>query len=381
MARSFTLVVTMLCLFVQPYCCNASSTPTTSPSPAVNNTKSAEECQAVDDPEKCAVSIVISGVKSIALTLLAPFVIVFGKDLNNIVILVQALMLADIESLLHEFKDFCPLKIPVILKHFVRTIVGTAGIAFGMMKDKNFQAASSGLALGAIVTNPLIGSMTSAVLGDQPVCAATPEFPGGAPCAEGSDGRALQAEPSKTSSNLCDMNISFDAPEVMMSWWFVGGFPTLIALVLGRCAIAPAIPDVPALDAVVPEIGGIQPPKLTCRAQLASITMELSYAFTGTFMLLDGLDSLILPTWSCLDPCGAKEVAATYAVFSLAFTYGIGGASFLFQRYRALKKNSPPGLVSKLNAKLGRLAGVKENDFADISKPTQSPADTPGFLQ
>jgi hypothetical protein len=310
------------------------------------------------------IKLMSAAVQATIMGSLGPFVLYFGRDIDNIVIVVQAALIADFAKLSFYFEGFCPAKIPIIGKGFLNVGMSTVGIAFGMIKDKGFQATAQGISLGMIAMTPAMGSISKPILEatDQKTCKATPDFPGGAPCGSSKTSttstNTTAASSSKKSAapDLCELpDLKIDA---MFSLWFVAGLPTLTALIMGKIATM-KMPDVDVNADVNAEVSFKT--KLLIKMNIvAELIKDLSFSFTGSFMALKAFLDIGVPVWQVADPCGAEAALPAINGMTTALTYALGGASFLWQRIRKAgrgKGKEPKGLIVKINNFIGKCAG------------------------
>ena len=71
------------------------------------------------DVGNAIIKLMSAAVQATVMGSLAPFVLYFGRDIDNIVIVVQAALIADFAKLSFYFEGFCPAKIPIIGKGFL----------------------------------------------------------------------------------------------------------------------------------------------------------------------------------------------------------------------------------------------------------------------
>merc|ERR1712078_780815 len=93
---------------------------------------------------------------------------------------------------------------------------------------------------------------------------------------------------------------------------------------------------------------------------LAELIKDLSFAFTGSFMVLKAFLDIGIPIWQVADPCGAEAALPGINGMTTALTYALGGASFLWQRIRKAgrgKRKKPRGCIVKINNWIAKCAG------------------------
>jgi len=315
------------------------------------------------DVGNAVIKLMSAAVQATVMGSLAPFVLYFGRDIDNIVIVVQAALIADFAKLAFYFEGFCPAKVPIIGKGFLNVGMSTVGIAFGMIKDKGFQATAQGISLGMIAMTPAMGSISKPILEatNQKTCKATPDFPGGAPCGSktsttSTNTTAASSSKKSAAPDLCELpTLKIDA---MFSLWFVAGLPTLTALFLGKIATV-KMPDVD-VNADVNAKVSFKTKFLIKLNIVAELIKDLSFSFTGSFMALKAFLDIGVPIWQVADPCGAEAALPAINGMTTALTYALGGASFLWQRIRKAgrgKGKEPRGFIVKINNFIGKCAG------------------------
>jgi len=344
------------------------------------------------DVGNAIIKLMSAAVQATVMGSLGPFVLYFGRDIENIVCVVQAALIADFAKLSYQFEGFCPAKLSIIAKSFLNVGMSTAGIAFGMIKDDGFRATAQGISLGMIAMTPAMGSISKPILEatGQFTCKATPDFPGGAPCAQQLKLPNITVKVSQA-PDLCELpDLKIDA---MFSLWFVSGLPTLVAICMGKVAktklpeklevsledLPGAMPEikvpwwarlVPCLNCCVGRYEACQKKYIKVLGIIAEYIKDLAFAFTGSFMVLKAFLDIGVPIWQVADPCGAEEALPAINGSTTALTYALGGASFLWQRVRKSGGKQPSGFIVKINDFIGKCA--KGNVQAAVTEAAAS---------
>merc|ERR1719191_44001 len=162
------------------------------------------------------VELLTSSPVAVSFIFAGPAICMFGPEIPNVVITMQALLQANFQTVLYEFANVKEADMPIAFQQVLTLFLGAMGIAFGMIKNKKFRNFTKGVTMGGLMTVPLMSSLTKPIFeaGGIETCAPTPKFPGGTPC-----------EPLD--------NFTFDDADRLMYIWVVSGIPFIFSLILG----------------------------------------------------------------------------------------------------------------------------------------------------